>query len=108
MAADALGKLWQRTFAVDATEPSRSELRDAARVIATASRAAGLLPEHLLVAVKESWAHGRPTSAEARERQRWVLTETISLCIGEYYDDAPPTATARDAGAGDAHLGAHR
>lgn len=83
--------LWREVFAGDVVRHTREDLRGVARVVGRAARREGLLPEQLIVAVKESWhAHDGVRGLGQRHTARWVLTELISLCICAYYEQGPP------------------
>lgn len=85
-----LRALWREVLAADTVRHTREELRDVARVVGRAARREALLPEQLIVAVKESWqSHEGARSVGRRHAARWVLTELISLCICEYYETTP-------------------
>lgn len=92
-AAEALASLWRRVLSRGSAGISREELRPVARHVSAAARACGMRPEHLLIAVKESWSTHAPFSGpEERHDTQWVLTEVVSLCIREFYR-SPPAAT---------------
>lgn len=76
-----LGGLWARTRA-DAGRIKRDQLRIIASRVSMSAREVGLQPEELIVAIKQSWLDSRPRPPA---EDRWILTETIALCIEEYY-----------------------
>ncbi len=87
-AESCLLRLWGDVLDGRGVAPTRDELRSVAREVSVAARQASMLPEQLLVAVKECWgAHEEFRDAEERHRVQWVLTDLISLCIREFYRD---------------------
>ena len=88
-----LTELWLRLLRSDAREPSRRELADFTRPVCAMARAAGLLPEELIVAVKKSWGSRHELRAPAqRRRLEEVLTDVITACIDEFYRVEPRAA----------------
>lgn len=94
-----LAELWRRLLLSDARDLTRREVSEFARPVCAIARAAGLLPEELIVAVKKSWntRHElRPPSH--RRRLEDVLNSVISVCIDEFYRvDARPVMNRSDA-----------
>ncbi|HEX6816371.1 MAG TPA: hypothetical protein VF102_11895 [Gemmatimonadaceae bacterium] len=88
-----LAELWRRLLTDDARELSRREMSDFARPVCAIARSAGLLPEELIVAVKQSWNSRHELRAPTqRRRLEEVLSSVISACIEEFYRvDARPT-----------------
>lgn len=82
---ELLTALWSQAVG-DGQPISRDRLRLIARRVGRAAQDAGLLAEELIVAVKDTCTppHELRDPSE-RHRLRWVLTETISLCIDEFY-----------------------
>ena len=92
-AEQILTELWLRLLRSDAREPSRRELADFTRPVCAMARAAGLLPEELIVAVKKSWGSRHELRAPAqRRRLEEVLTDVITACIDEFYRVEPRAA----------------
>ena len=81
-----LAELWHRMLTGDARELSRRELSDFTRPVCAIARAAGLLPEELIVAVKQSWnARHELRPPTQRRRLEDILNSVISSCIEEFY-----------------------
>ena len=86
-AASALRSLWDRVADQAGVVPIE-ELRNVAAQVSVAARAADLQAEQLLVLVEESWAsHPELGGHEDRQAMQQILTEVVSLCIGEFYRD---------------------
>ena len=97
-----LSELWRRLLTGDARELSRREVTEFARPVCAIARAAGLLPEELIVAVKQSW-NSRHELRPPTQRRRLedMLTGVISACIEEFYRvDARPSFERTDAASG--------
>lgn len=89
-AESALGEYRNRLLLADTPLATRQQMRETASAVATVARRANLLPEELIIGIKNSWMRHESLGASAeRHRLRWVLTEMISLCIDEYYRVAP-------------------
>lgn len=91
-----LTELWRRMLLSDAQEPTRQEVAEFARPVCAIARAAGLLPEELIVAVKKSWNSRhelRPPGQRTRLEE--VLNSVISACIEEFYRADPRPALER-------------
>jgi hypothetical protein len=69
-------------------DESRAELRAALRALAAEARAKSVLPESLLVALKDIW-YGLPnlSAARAHTEQLHLLQRLVTMCIKEYYAD---------------------
>lgn len=82
---ELLTALWSQALGDD--QPiSRDRLRLIARRVGRAAQEGGLLAEELIVAVKDTCAPPHEVRDPSdRHRLRWVMTETISLCIDEFY-----------------------
>ncbi|HKT09906.1 MAG TPA: hypothetical protein VJR24_18535 [Gemmatimonadaceae bacterium] len=97
-----LTELWRRLLTGDAKELSRREVTEFARPVCAIARAAGLLPEELIVAVKQSWNSRhelRPPTQ--RRRLEHILASVISACIEEFYRvDARPSLERTEAAGG--------
>lgn len=101
-AAERLHALWQEIFAGAFTPPSSARLGSAAETVGSAARRAGLLPEHLVIGVKETWSHHAGRALTSRFDAERVLAEVMSLCIREYFrapDHQSPAASDGDPGA---------
>src|SRR4051812_37096941 len=98
-AVDALNAFWRRLAFSGAQSVEREDIRHVARVVAGAARTSSLLPEHLVVMIKESW-HGHPSLREQQERlaTEWAMTEMVSLCICEFFAAASAAPDAARAG----------
>jgi hypothetical protein len=78
-------RLALRVYLRDAENPSA--LQSALVLVATEARTRDILPEHLLVALKELWS----TLPEVRAipdtgEQVRLLQRVVTMCIREYYD----------------------
>ena len=84
-ANELLRELWGEIHGEE-RQVSRERLRAVARQVSLCAMEKGLRPEELIIAVKESWMSPDGLT-EPRERMRlqWVLADTISLCIDEFY-----------------------
>lgn len=93
-----LTELWRRLLMSDARDLSRREVSEFARPVCAIARAAGLLPEELIVAVKKSWnARHELRPPTQRRRLEEVLNGVISACIDEFYRvDARPAIDRSD------------
>ncbi len=80
--------LWGRVDS-NAYQVSRDHLRTLAWQVSLRAREASMLPEELIVGLRESWydMDSAPGLTE-RRHNGWVLTEMISLCIEEYFRQA--------------------
>lgn len=88
-----LTELWLRLLTSDAPEPSRRELADFTRPVCEIARAAGLLPEELIVAVKRSWGSRHELRRPGqRRRLEEVLADVVTACIDEFYRVEPRAA----------------
>ena len=83
--------LWRRVRD-DAERIKRDQLRIIASRVSMSAREVGLHPEELIIAIKQSWQESRPRPPA---EHRWILTETIALCIEEYYRWQHANADAR-------------
>jgi hypothetical protein len=73
-----------RAYLRDAQDPSA--LQASLLMIATEARARAILPEQLLIALKEIWS-GLPevrSMTDSREQIR-LLQRVVTMCIKEYY-----------------------
>lgn len=92
-ASELLHQLWERLARSGIGDVERDELRRIARAVSDAAHRASLLPEQLIVAVKDSWGtHPVLLQPEERQEAQWVLTQVVTLCIHEFYRGAPPRA----------------
>jgi hypothetical protein len=82
-----LTTLWREALETYPGEVTRRHLRDVARRVSADARAAGLRPEQLVVAIKESWAahHDDAHPNPGRKLLQPMVTELISDCIEEFY-----------------------
>lgn len=65
---------------------SRDHLRTVAWQVSLRAREAHLLPEELILAIRENWNERDEASLIGEpEQSRWVLTEVIALCIEAFY-----------------------
>ena len=82
----ALADLKYQVMTSETAEFPRESIRVVAREVGSAARLAELLPEQLVVAVKETWSRTLEMGThEERHVAQRVLTEVVSLCIREYY-----------------------
>jgi hypothetical protein len=67
-------------------DTSSNQLRDVLMRVATEAREKGILPEHLLIALKEMWSAlpGVRNTPETAEQVR-VLQRVVTMCIKEYF-----------------------
>src|SRR5690349_10554969 len=87
-AATSLNTLWNRTASPVGIDIPREELRRVAAAVSSGARAVNMLPERLLIVLKDSWAaHPALGAREDRQAMQRVLTEVVSLCICEFYHD---------------------
>jgi hypothetical protein len=73
---------------LDDPKTHSDRLRDALTVMATEARARAILPEQLLVVLKDIW-YALPTIrriAEPRDQVQ-MLQRIVTMCIKEYYGD---------------------
>jgi len=85
-AASSLDALWNRVASPFGIDISREELRSVAAAVSSAARSVDMLPERLLVLIKDSWsAHPELGAREDRQAMQRILTEVVSLCICEFY-----------------------
>lgn len=85
-AALRLHDLWMEVLRHRGGPVPRQQLNEAAIVVATEARAAAVLPEELLVAVKQSWAALPELRAlEERHNAQATLTDFVSICISEFF-----------------------
>lgn len=93
-----LTELWRRLLMSDARDLTRREVSEFARPVCTIARAAGLLPEELIVAVKKSWNSRHELRPPTQRRHlEDVLNGVISACIEEFYRvDARPAFERSD------------
>jgi hypothetical protein len=64
----------------------RSELRELAQRVADEAHLAKMLPEHLVLAVKDSWAiHPALRDPCVRQEAQPLLADVVGLCITEYF-----------------------
>jgi hypothetical protein len=65
---------------------SPTDLRDALNRMADEARARAILPEHLLIALKQIWGSLPEVRAMGDvEEQTRVLQRVVTMCIREYY-----------------------
>lgn len=101
-ARELLHGLWDRLARSGIGVLEHEELRRIARVVSEGAHRASLLPEQLIIAVKESWGtHPSLLQPEERQEAQWVLAEVVSMCIHEFYRAAPPHARGDGDGARD-------
>lgn len=88
-----LQALWERAARGGADVVSRDDVVEAARAASATAHASGLLAEHLICEVKESWRvfPGFSTAA-LRHDARLLLVEMVTECIVAYYDSVMPAA----------------
>ncbi|MGH7650069.1 MAG: hypothetical protein ACREND_18335 [Gemmatimonadaceae bacterium] len=78
--------LWSRLLASDARPLTRPELSAFAQPVCAIARADGLLPEELIVAVKNSWKlRHEPCLPGDRPRLDRILTDVVSALIDGFY-----------------------
>lgn len=79
----ALEALWT---VVGAGSSQRHARREAAGAVSREALRLALLPEEMVVAVKESWARHPELGADGTRREALArLSEVISLCIAEFF-----------------------
>ena len=67
-------------------DTSSNQLRDVLMRVATEAREKAILPEHLLIALKDVWsALPEVRSAPAIAQQVRLLQRVVTMCIKEYY-----------------------
>jgi hypothetical protein len=94
-----IDELWMRVASGAPTGASRAELRAVARTV-VAAFGSGVLPEHLVIAVKSIWqSHSAIDRPVDRSTSVTILNDLVTLCIDEYFAArAPrPDALARPA-----------
>ncbi len=84
----ALDQLWLTVLRSRAGVVSEPYLRDVARRVSTDAHQVGMLPEQLIIAVRDSWSLHRRAAIRLDKRYAFdgVVTEMISMCIEEFYD----------------------
>jgi hypothetical protein len=66
---------------------SQGELRDALNRMADEARTKAILPEHLLIMLKQIWSSLPEVRAIGDvEEQARMLQRVVTMCIREYYD----------------------
>lgn len=89
-AVTPLLRIWRDLARRTGHEFTRDELRSIARVVGSTAWRARLLPEQLVIGIKESWsAQGVRRRPEELHDARWVVSELISLSVCEYFHTAP-------------------
>ena len=84
----ALHAFWDRVVAQESEERLRDQLRLVACSISAIARSADLLPEQLIIAIKESWlSHAGLRDPDLLHVRGWMLPELITLTIREFYRD---------------------
>jgi len=90
-----LTMLWREALASFPTGVTRRHLCDVAKRVSADARAAGLRPEEMVVAIKESWAahHDDLHPTRGRKLLQPMVTELITVCIEEFYRDSAAGAS---------------
>lgn len=65
-------------------------VRAPTRAVCACARAHGVPVERVILALKEEWRHAPGTRHLARPEASSVLERVVTLCITEFYADAPP------------------
>jgi len=67
-------------------DTSSNQLRDVLMRVATEARERGILPEHVLIALKNVWsALPEVRNTQATTQQIRLLQRVVTMCIKEYY-----------------------
>lgn len=82
----ALDALWSAVGQEHVTPVGQGEMRRLARRVSREARGASLLPEHLVVAVKQSWAdHPELRGDQTRHDSDRVLARVVGMCIDQFF-----------------------
>lgn len=92
-----LTELWRHVFTGDVHAVTDEEFHACLRRVSRLARAAGLLPEEMIVGLKASWsAHYEFRPVARADALRTILADVISVCIDEFYRDPVARHAARD------------
>lgn len=83
---ELLDRLWiALTYRRGETIP-REQLRELVSIVSREARRCGMLPEQLVVAVKDSWKrHPKLRDAYSRHEALGTLADVVALCISEFF-----------------------
>lgn len=85
-AGDLLEALWDRVAALGERAADPGEFERVASQVSAVAREAGLLPEHLVVGVRNSWSTSRSLRVRPdRPVLEWVLTDFVARTIRAYF-----------------------
>jgi hypothetical protein len=85
-AAAVLRPIWDKLSGDGNGRPPRSEVQIVASRVCAAAHESDILPEQLVVMLKESWSSFPPRDRKAdRVAAQLVFDEIVTACIAEFY-----------------------